>query len=338
MTAARGTAQAWLAGLLTPLARHAIDGPCPLFLNDANVAGSGKSKLVNILSIVATGRKAARMAFIDKDEEMEKRILALAIAGDPIVLIDNVPNGGSLGWPSLDGVLTGTMVKGRILKESRVVEVSITALWYATGNNLSIRGDMRRRIIPIRLESDEEKPEQRTGFAIQGDLLEYVRNHRGKLVVAALTILRGYILAGRPDSGLTPMDYPAWDRVVRRAVHWATGFDPCGHLSTLDDADEESDTIRDVIHGWGELQGDEAGITAATALDYLDHPANLCRFLALRHAVRSWGRDGQMPSSKSLGRRLTAIRGRVIGGKALQGTKRDGTMTWTVVEVKLPVD
>jgi hypothetical protein len=33
---------AWLAALLTPLARFAFDGPAPLFLVDANVRGSGK--------------------------------------------------------------------------------------------------------------------------------------------------------------------------------------------------------------------------------------------------------------------------------------------------------
>ena len=53
---------AWLAGLLTPLARFAIPGPCPLFLLDANQARTGKTKLVDVISIVATGRKVARSA------------------------------------------------------------------------------------------------------------------------------------------------------------------------------------------------------------------------------------------------------------------------------------
>lgn len=34
---------AWVAALLTPLARFAIDGPCPLFMFDANVPAAGKS-------------------------------------------------------------------------------------------------------------------------------------------------------------------------------------------------------------------------------------------------------------------------------------------------------
>ncbi len=41
---------AWSAGVLTPLARYAFSGPAPLFLNDANVRGCGKSLLTAFLA------------------------------------------------------------------------------------------------------------------------------------------------------------------------------------------------------------------------------------------------------------------------------------------------
>jgi hypothetical protein len=40
---------AWLAGLLTPLARFAYDGPSPFFLIDANVPGAGKGLLTQTI-------------------------------------------------------------------------------------------------------------------------------------------------------------------------------------------------------------------------------------------------------------------------------------------------
>jgi hypothetical protein len=49
---------------------------------------------------------------------------------------------------------------------------------------------------------------------------------RGELVAAALTILRSFVAAGRPDPRPRPMDYPAWCGLIRNAVHWATGLDP----------------------------------------------------------------------------------------------------------------
>lgn len=92
---------AWLAGTLTPLGRYAFHGPAPLFLYDANVRGCGKSLLTDVTSIITAGRAMARMSLPRDDDETRKRITALAVAGEPEILIDNLPAGG-FGSPSLD--------------------------------------------------------------------------------------------------------------------------------------------------------------------------------------------------------------------------------------------
>src|SRR5262245_16429721 len=81
---------AWLAGLLTPLARFAFAGPSPLFLADANVAGAGKGLLVGCIERITTGRRATVATFTLDEDEMRKRITALAMAGDPLVVLDNI--------------------------------------------------------------------------------------------------------------------------------------------------------------------------------------------------------------------------------------------------------
>src|SRR5437762_212102 len=81
---------AWLAGLLTPLARYAFRGPAPLLLIDANTRGAGKSLLADVTAEILAGRPMARMPPTENDAEERKRITALAHAGDPLVLIDNV--------------------------------------------------------------------------------------------------------------------------------------------------------------------------------------------------------------------------------------------------------
>jgi len=63
---------AWLAALLTVIARFAIGGPVPMFLIDANNRGSGKSKLADLISAIATGRDMARKAYPEDDAEMRK--------------------------------------------------------------------------------------------------------------------------------------------------------------------------------------------------------------------------------------------------------------------------
>jgi hypothetical protein len=216
---------AFLAALLTPLVRFGVQGPCPLFLFDANCAGSGKTKLCDIIAILATGREMPRSRYQSDDAEMDKSLLAIAPAGDRLMLFDNVPTGFSVGGGSLDAALTGFTKKGRILGESRMSgDVPLTTVFYASGNNLGLRGDALRRVVPIRLETKLDRPEERTDIK-EKDLLGYVKRERGRLVAAALTLVRAYVVAGKPEVSvevedpatkqksmqkLTPMDYPAW--------------------------------------------------------------------------------------------------------------------------------
>ena len=110
--ASRDHQYACLAALITPLVRFAIEGPCPLFLVDANVPSAGKTKLTDVISILATGRKMARSRYQSDDVEMDKTLLSIAMAADRLMLFDNVPTGFSVGGGSLDAVLTGYTVKG----------------------------------------------------------------------------------------------------------------------------------------------------------------------------------------------------------------------------------
>jgi hypothetical protein len=65
----------WLAGLLTVLARPAIDGCVPLFLVDANAPRTGKSLLCDLISVIAVGRQAGRTTYPPNEEEASKIIL-----------------------------------------------------------------------------------------------------------------------------------------------------------------------------------------------------------------------------------------------------------------------
>ncbi len=329
-----GHRAAYLASLLTPLARFAIDGPCPLFLVDANVSGAGKSKLCDIAAIVATGREAARTSYPDSDEEMRKQILAIAVEGDGLILIDNVKTGVALGGAALNAALTATTIKGRILGKTEMTrEVPIHAVWYATGNNLGLKGDLLRRVLHCRLDSPDERPEERKDFQIAGDLLAYAKANRGRLVIAALTILRGYFLAGRPQADLVPMDYPAWCGVVRQAVVWAIGIDPCCTRREAIADDPEANQLRAVIAGWAELPRGHLGLTAAEAVKILKNPDNQNLFTMLRDALQEWSREGDLPSPRSIGKRLKELKGRVVDGKVLRSKQYQGTQSWSVVHL-----
>ena len=90
-----------------------------------------------------------------------------------------------------------------------------------------------RRVVPIDLDSRMENPEDRHGFR-HPRLIEHVRQRRGECFTAALTVLKGFIQAGRPTHGGPRMgSFEAWDDLVRSATMWATDIDPASALDVL---------------------------------------------------------------------------------------------------------
>jgi hypothetical protein len=319
---------AWLAALLTPLARFAIAGPCPLFLIDANTPGTGKSKLTDLVAVIATGRPMPRTTYPDNDDEMRKRISSIALAGDRLMLLDNIAT--TFGGSALDSALTAMTWRDRILGRSEMTaELPLFTVWYATGNNVVLRGDVLRRIIPCRLETSEERPEERREFSIKGDLLEYVRVERPRFIAAALTLLRAHAVAGWPDGGLNPLgSFESWSRVVRSAVYWATGLDPCKTREELRATDPESLARTALVEGWLDLPDGRTGITAATALKLVKE--NPLFYETVRGVFMEWSKNDDLPNSRSVGNRLKALKGRVINGKRLLSSEDRGILLWRV--------
>jgi hypothetical protein len=311
---------AWLAALLTAMARLLIDGPVPLFLFEANVSGAGKTLLCDLIAIIVTGRPMTRTGYAHDPVEMGKQISATAIAGDALVLFDNLANGGLFGNPALDRALTGRTWRDRILGRLEMTpNLDLIAVFFASGNNTALCSDVARRIVQNRLECPHEHPEERTGFAIP-DLLGHAARHRGRLVVAVLTILRAYILAGKPRQDLTPMDFVAWSGLIRNAVHWSTGIDPCADHHELADSNPERGQSAALVEAWYELQVglNRKGFTVAEMLRVLGEDKDGSEYHPLRDALAelsSRTKPGELPSPGKIGMKIQAIRGQVFGNK-----------------------
>ena len=321
----------WLAFLLTALARFAFTGPAPLFLVDANIRGSGKSLLCDLVSLIVTGREMSRMSNPKDDDECRKRITALALAGDTLCLIDNII--GGLGCASLDAALTGTVWKDRILKASEIVELPLLVTWSATGNNVVMHADTSRRVAHIRLDSRLENPEQRDGFK-HPNLKTYVRQQRPKLLADALTILAAFCRAGRPQQKLpTWGSFEGWSDLVRQAIVWCGQPDPGATRTELvEQSDREAIALRELLAGWDELDPDCFGLTTAEILARLiQHPE---RYEQVRNAVLELcppQAGHPLPSPGSFGKKLGHLRGRVVSGRFIdRRPNRKKTSAWFV--------
>ncbi len=333
----------WLAGLLTVFARAAFTGPAPLFLFEASAAGSGKTLLVEVNGIITMGREPPVSELSNDNEEVRKAITSILLEGERMVLLDNAH--AYLGCAALDAVLTATSLKGRVLgKTQRTADLPADTVWFASGNNVALRGDTHRRVLPCRLEPLTDKPEERTGFKIP-DLKAHVREHRPELVMAALTILRAFCVAGRPQAALPAFgSYEGWSALVRQAVVWATGLDPCRAREAIDPSSKgDASALAAVFSAWSKLPrgGAKPGHTAKAALDLVKQRLVGGKLLPsdypdLHAALGEFAKDGaDLPTVRVLANRLRAVKGRVAGGWKLRGEpdSHSGVSSWWVEQL-----
>jgi putative DNA primase/helicase len=311
---------------LSILARGAIAGPVPMFAFRAHTQGSGKTLLADIGSSIALGHDLARTSpSRTETEEMRKYLLSVAIGGDAAVLFDDV--GGSFGSEALDAALTGTSVNGRLLKLNKTATVPLRTVFAITGNNLSFKGALGRRVVVCDIDPKVEFPEDRTGFA-HPDLRAWVKMERRRLVAACLTILRAYIHAGRPNhSHLVKGSFEAWDALIRGALIWVCLGDPLGGQDCVrDEGDTDLDALRSGLTVWRQMFGKDAA-TAAEAIRQAagdaDTKAQLAAFVGCPEAKLD---------ARGLGYALRKHKGRICGGLRFHRNRVDrmSGIRWSV--------
>lgn len=313
-----------VAMILTALVARSI-AAVPMAVVTAPTPGTGKSLLADVPAILATGRRAAVMSIGRDASEAEKRLGGAMLSGDLIIHLDNVerPLEGDL----LCQLITQPEIIIRPLGGSAMLRIPARSFLIATGNNLTVRGDLNRRVMQIRLDAGMERPETRT---FERDLLEDIRADRANLVRAALTISLAYNTAGCPPiPGHTPYgSFDAWDRLVRRPLMWLGLDDPLAPAEALRDDDPDRAGMRALFSALRETYRDQV-VTAATIAED-----------AARAAPRfdGGGRDHDHPdlhdaleqvaganaNARQIGYALRRYRGRMVDGLVLEAAGPTG--------------
>jgi hypothetical protein len=238
-----------LSAMLTALVRPSLR-TCPGHAGDSPTAGNGKTMLMEVPGLLATGFRPPALSQGKSDEEDEKRLSTILFAGDPVILIDNCER--PVSGDFLCSMLTQEVVQARILGQSERRVLPSTALVLMTGNNLTFAGDMSRRVVVCRLDAGMERPDtRRFDFDCQAEILSC----RPELVVAGLTILRAYHIAGRPER-LTPMgSFNDWEW-IRGALVWLGMADPADTRSSVLESDPRRDELLDVVQLWQDALGE----------------------------------------------------------------------------------
>jgi hypothetical protein len=239
-----------VSGILTGLQRRLLP-TAPGHGFDANHWGAGKTLLADCISIIVTGAEVPSISVGESDEvELAKMFTSVLMAGDQVVLIDNISR--PFNSDTFATILTKTLYQGRILGINKMAHLVTNCLFILTGNNLTFLKDMPRRVLVARIEVEQENPDTRGDFAIH-DLKKYCAEHRQQLVNDALTVLGGFAAAGRPSQNLTPYgSFEVWSNEIRSAMVWAGLPDPCETRKAISEKDPERESTLVVFEQWYE--------------------------------------------------------------------------------------
>ena len=306
----------------------------PMHLGDAAAPGTGKGLLGDVASIIATGRTASRMAQGRDEAEDEKRLVGAVLQGAPMLMIDNVEQ--ALGGDFLCTIITDGKVQVRVLGQTGQHEVDVRMLIYATGNNVKVRGDMVRRAVKCRMDANCEKPEDRK---FDGDLKAYVLKQRGKLVSAALTIVRAFAVAADRQEVLDKLPpyngFEHWSERVRGSLVWLGEADPCATRDSVRDDDPVTTSLTTLIAAWvGNLKTAKlaegsndgwytTGEICAAANEADPHDRGALVRPALHDALQAIMPRGVTPDG--LGRFLSRFVDRIVGDYRLRKRKHPTT-------------
>jgi hypothetical protein len=324
-----------LSGILTAQVRRSLRS-APLHGFDAPVAGTGKSKLVDLASMFAAGHEAPAITPGGNKEETEKRLGSMLLAGDAVISFDNCT--GELGGDALCSCLVQTMVKIRILGKSETPTIVCNAAMFANGNNFGVFGDMVRRTLLARLDPKCERPELRQ-FKTEDPIL-VLRRERPRYVVDALTVLRAFVVAGKPEKIAPLGSFEGWSELVRAALIWLGEADPCTTMEKIRAHNPELAALRSVVNQWHHTFGQDR-LTVKQLIErsseQVDDHMGSSRFVhaELREALLIVAGNRGGIDSRRLGEYLKASQDRIVDGKRIiRAGDRQGVALW---QIEIPI-
>ncbi len=325
---------ATLAAMLTAAVRPSLPH-APMFHVRAHMVGSGKSYLCELITTFATPQRGTPTTFPSDDEECQKMLLAGLLRAPAVIEFDNL-TGDLLAHKSLCLVLTSEFMSGRILGVSKTTTVSTRTLFLSSGNNVGPVQDMTRRCISICLDPGCETPAARS--FTRPELVRDVLRERGRYVSAALTIVRAWIVAGRPKTTCKSLaGYGDWSDLCRQPLLWLNFADPTVSVFAAISEDPDRETLGRLLTGWQLVFGKTPAMVRdavkQASLFHDEHPD-------LREVLRDIADERGEINRRKLGWWIKRHAGRIVDGRRfVRASGNRSVVAWQVevVESVLPV-
>ena len=308
-----GARGALLAAILTAAVR-AVLPTAPAFAFDAPIQGSGKTLLASSVGAMIEGRTPDIWPHTQgrDDEETRKRLFTALRTGSSALVWDNVV--GTFDSASMAAFITADAMVDRVLGKSEAIRIPNRALLILTGNNLSLAGDLPRRVLICRIDPETDQP-----FARKFDMdpLAYVLENRSAMMAAACTLIRARFAHMQTPAPGRLASFEDWDNLVRQTVVWCDTAlrpfdfgDPMDLVRAAQAADPEADALFALLDAlqdrFGTAEFSAKEVMAAIQGDMMRGP--------IETALIDIAGDRVTNSAKSIGRVLTFRKGRIVNG------------------------
>ena len=213
---------AWFAALLTCFARDAIQGPCPMFAVEGT-AWLTRSWVPHAASRMVFGKGPLTLG---EEHDLDKELISeLGVAR--IVFLENVTHRMccdrvSAARMPVEQIITSTEFLVRPKGSNNVTAIENRAVWFSSGRGLLsvLPQDLARRTLVIRAKNEDAH-----SMMALIDRLAWIGRERPCLIGAAMTILRGYAVAGgrqlkEPGKYVPWGSFEAWCELMDPLLRW----------------------------------------------------------------------------------------------------------------------
>lgn len=235
--------------LLTPMIRGAFSGPVPMHLIQAPLERTGKTLLAKtVVGGVLFGRDLPQRVLPERDDELEKRVLAMLMRDDTVWLFDNINH--YVDSATLAALLTSNEFYGRVLGQTLAVELPADQVIIATGNNVRASAEIVKRTVPIRLQPADASPESRNDFQ-HPDLSGFVHRNRARILSCLLGMVENWKTQGSPRHRSRLGGFDDWSEVVGGILQSA-GFGEwrSNVKAWREDSDTSSEEVETFVKLW----------------------------------------------------------------------------------------
>lgn len=314
-----------IAALLTAVMIR-VQPIAPGFLFLAPIQASGKTTLIEIIFRSVFGTPVAASRWHDREEEMGKFILSMLREGYPGIVFDNITANSIIDSAEAAKLITGTEYQNRILGVSETARLPANVLVTASGNQISVAGDLVSRMLPIKLTPDIEDPASRK-FS-RRDICGWIEEHRSETLSHLLTILSAHLKTQSEIDTLKPTRFPVWDRTVRTALIWSGGKDPAQLFDRNKSEDLEGQATTNLISGLHDYYKDKLftvkELTKVMQMSREQLTPDVIKTQPIHDSITEL-LDGEQPNSRSISKIIRGVDGRVADNLQLVKSTSKGS-------------